>query len=219
MSSFPQIGSQIELVFQTTFSTFTPDQLMKSLKERDYTVTQGTATDRRNPNAPPIIIPAFSKDNISVLFNPAQTQLVFQILNTVDISKILKEVIQPILISLKIIESVIASISFSCTTSVPSVGEPQKNMTNLFKMEFLNSIKNMMEAELKPSSIRLTTEIQPGNDLLQVLLEPLSTNPHDQYFLNISFKTMKEKNFNNFIGRFGSKMIEEIIKEVQGHSV
>lgn len=212
--SIQSVGSNVQIIYQTKFPTFTPDQLMKALKEKEYTPMQGQAADLKNPDAPPITIPAFSKENVNVLYNPNQNQLVVQIINTIDLSRVLQD-LKPILVSLNITEDVMAKITFNCKTSVWSSNEPLKTLTALVNSNFLKGINGIVGHELKVATFRLITEPQPDGDNIQIVLEPLASNLKKQYFFNMAYQTMDMRRFNEFISGFGQNMILSVIKQVQ----
>lgn len=114
--SIQAVGSSIQITYKTKAPTFTPEQLMRALKEKQYVAMQGQATDNRNRAASPIIIPAFSKENVNIFYYPNETLFVVQILNTIDLTNVLKD-LKPILIHLNMTENVMANITFNCRAS------------------------------------------------------------------------------------------------------
>jgi hypothetical protein len=103
------------------------------------------AIDKRNPNAPPIPIPAFSKENVNIFFYPSQNMFVVQVLNTIDITDLLEDP-KPILINLNMTENVIANITFTCKTAIlSSRNEPQENLTSLISSKFLDGVNSMVD--------------------------------------------------------------------------
>jgi hypothetical protein len=215
------VGSSIQITYQTKAATFTPDQLMRALKEREYVATLAQATDKRNPNAPPIPIPAFSKENVNIFFYSDQKMFVVQILNTLDLTSLLED-LKPILVKLNMTESVIAVITFTCRTAIlSSKKDPQKNLTGLINSKFLDGINSQVNQNLKVGSIRFITEMQEGQDQsLELLLEPLDADPKKEHYSFVMvYKTSDMKKFNDFIGKFGQDMISSIVEQVERANV
>ncbi|MFQ5821800.1 MAG: hypothetical protein ACE5I5_17575 [Candidatus Heimdallarchaeota archaeon] len=214
MSQYKAVGSHIQLIFQTKFPTFTPDQFSKALKDKNYIMVQSQISNPQNPQAPPIRVQIFSKENVNVFLVQNKNQIVFQILNTVNLKTIYQE-ISRILLSLNVLADIILNIGFNFTTKSPAKTEPQKNLTSLVKGSFLKGIAESVGTNLRVFSIRLATAFPLGKEGLQVILEPLGTSPRDEYYLNIIYQTTKMDEFNVFVGNFGEDMIQEIIKEVE----
>ena len=214
MSQFLAVGSQINIICQTKFLTFTPDQFMKALREKNFIKVQSQLSDPANPAAPPLSVPMFSKDNVNVIYLQNRRRIVFQILNTVNLKEIYAE-LKKIMLLLNIVSDAIRHISFVCNTRPKARTEPQKNLTSLVKPDLLKGIKKSLGTELAVSSIRLGSSFPLEREGLQVTLEPLGTSPKDQYFLNIAFRTSDMGEFDRFIGSFGESMIREIVKEVE----
>jgi hypothetical protein len=214
MSQFRAVGSHIQLIFQTQFPTFTPDQFSKALKDKNYIMVQSQVSNPQNPQAPPILVQIFSKENVNVFLVQNLNQIVFQILNTVSLETIYQE-ISRILLSLNVLDDIIRNIGFNFTTKSPAKTEPQKNLTSLVKNNFLKGIAKSLGTELGVFSIRLATAFPLEKEGLQVILEPLGASPKDEYYLNVIYQTTKMDDFNDFIGRFGEDMVREIIKEVE----
>lgn len=190
---------------------------MRALRDREYVALQGHATDKRNPNAPPVPIPAFSKENVNIFFYPSQNMFVVQVLNTIDITNLLED-LKPILINLNMTEYVIANITFTCKTAIlSSRNDPQKNLTGLINSKFLDGINSMVDQSLKVGSIRLLTESQYGQDQsLELLLEPLDADPKKEYSFVMVYKTSDMKKFNDFVNnKFGQKMISSIVEQAE----
>jgi hypothetical protein len=214
MSQFRSIGSNIQIVFQTKFPTFTPDQFGKALKDKKYMVVQSQISDPQNPQAPPIAIQVFSKDNVNVFLVQNRNEIVFQVLNTVNLEKIYPE-ISRILISLNVLSDIILGIRFNFTTKSKAKTPPRDNLTSLVKKEFLEGITKSLGKKLEVFTIRLATEFPLGQEGMQVVLEPLATSPKDEYYLNIAYQTKDLNGFNRFVRKFGEEMIQKIITEVE----
>ena len=212
------IGTQVQLVFQTQFLTFTPDQFSKALTERKYLEVRTQIANPLNPQAP-ISVQSFSKENVTVLLPPPippnPNPIVFQILNTINLEQKYKEV-KDILIALNIFPEIISNSSFRCTTRTQSKTNPQDRLTSLVDSTFLKKISKNLSTNLKVFSIRFVTvfplEREGG---CQVIIEPLATNPNKEYYLEIIYVTTKINEFDRFISEFGSDMIQRIMEETE----
>lgn len=213
MSSTSAIGSQVRILYQTNFPTFTPDQVNKILTEKDYISGQSQITNPQDPQIPPRIVPMFSKDNVSIFINQPVNQIGFLILNTIDLKTVYSE-ISTILSSLNIIPEVTSNINFVCITRSKVRHKPQEQMTSLLKKEFLEELSTDFGEKLEVTSIRLSTSFPPDKGL-EIIIEPLLPNPEDHYFININYQTTEWEKFNTFIGRFGEAIIQGIIDEVE----
>lgn len=218
MSAYKTIGSQVQLIFQTRFPTFTADQFGRALKDKNYVISQAQIALPQNPNAP-VIANVFSKGNMNVFISPNANQIFFQLLNTIDPQKMLQDEIMPILLSLNIVDDAIFSISFTCTTTVNAVSEePGNALTSLVKEGFLKEMSSILAMKLGVTSIRLATsfplEAEGG---LQIVVEPLGTSPKKKYYLSIAYITANEKEFTKFINSFGEKMIFDVIERINQH--
>lgn len=213
MASSEAIGSQVRLTFTTKFATFTPAQIENILTRKGFSVGQGRISNALMPQMPSILVPMFSKDDINIYINQPANQISYLILNTVNLEEIYKEVIE-VLSSLNIISDVIANISFSCITRKKAKIDPKKKMTDLINKELLKKMSEDLGFELSVTSLRLAYSF-PFDEGIQVILEPLSTSPIDQYFLNIAYQTLNFNDFNSFIKKFGETMIGKIIEEVE----
>ena len=216
MSNYTRsIGSQIQLVFQAKFPTFTADQFHKSLKNEKYIDVRQAISNPQDPQAAPRTVQMFSKDNVNVFLSSIPNTIVFQILNIVNLKEIYKEITK-ILLSLNIYPDIISRASLNCNTRSVAKTEPKKNLTSLIEKDFLKGISANLGRKLEVSSIRLSTAFPLGiEEGLQVLLEPLGTSPKDEYYLNIIYQTPDIKKFDTFIKKFGDDTIQEIIKEVE----
>jgi len=210
------IGTQVQLVFQTQFLTFTPDQFSKVMKERNYLEIRSHIANPMSPQTP-ISIQSFSKENVTVLLPPAippnPNPIVFQILNTINLGQKYKEV-NDILVSLNIFPEIISNSSFKCTTRTKAETNPQDRLTSLVDSTFLKKISKNISANFKVFSIRFANvfplEREGG---CHVIIEPLATNPDKEYYLEIVYVTTKKSELDKFINEFGSDMIQRIIEE------
>lgn len=211
-------GSQIQLVFQVNVPTFTPDQFNQVLKEKGFLMTPGQGI---NPQGQPMQLQIFSKGDLVIFFapvpqNPTQFQIVFQALNTVSLmvtpsGGILIEDINDILERLNIVEDVVSLISFNCSTREKADIEPAKSLTAGIKPEVLQRITKALGPGLNVTSLRLGTEI-PLKEGMQLILEPLATDPTRHFFVNVIYQTNDMKKFGKFVKEFGEKVIEDIVE-------
>lgn len=214
MSPFKSVGSHVQLVFRTKFPTFTPDQFGKALKERAYSMVQGQVANPQNPQAPPIAVQLYSKGNINVFLLQQLNQIVFEVLNTVNLQPVYEE-IKKLLFSLNIVSDAILITILNCSTRAKTKTEPQKNLTSLVNRGFLEGITKNLGEKLGVFSIRLATTFPLTKEGLQIVLEPLGTSPKNEYYLNITYRTPDMNKLNEFVERFGEDLINEIIGEVE----
>jgi hypothetical protein len=216
MSAFA-IGTQVQLLFQTQFLTFTPDQFGKALKDRSFLEVRSQMPNPANPQMP-ISIQSFSKDNMTVMLLPPnppdQSPIVlFQVLNTINLEQKYKE-IKEILVSLNIYPEIIASSRFKCTTRTKAKTNPKDRLTSLVEPTFLKKMSENLSKELKVFSIRFASDIPLGREGgCQVIIEPLATNPNAEYYVEISYIALDIGEFDKFISEFGSDMIKRIMEE------
>lgn len=208
------IGSQIQLIFRAKFATFTPDQFRKALKDEHYIEVRQAMPNPQNPQAQPVIVHMFSKENVNVFLSPIPNTIIFQVLNVVNLKETYKEITK-ILVSLNIYPEIISRAILNCNTRSKAKTQPQKNLTSLVQKDFLEEISKDLGRKLEVSSIRLSTAFPLGTEGLQVLLEPLGTSPKDEYYLNIIYQTPDKKKFDAFVNKFGDNIIQEIIEEVE----
>lgn len=214
------IGTQVQLVFRTQFLTFTAELFNKVLKEKKYLEVRGQLPNPQIPQGPPISIQTFSKGDVTVLLPPIQppqpNAIVFQILNTLNLESMYKEEVKTILVALNVFPDIVSDATLSCTTRVKAKTKPLDRLTSVVNQTFLGRISKNFTAELKAYSIRLATTFplkEEGG--VQVIVEPLATNPEKEYYLNISYRTAKMNEFDRFISEFGSDMIQRIIEETE----
>lgn len=207
--SLSAIGTNIEFRFNMKFPTFTPDQYKQNLVERKFTLAQRSIQNPQNPQGPPIIVPIFSKGNMNVILGQNMQQIHFQIFNTINLTDVYKD-IKDISVSLSIFDEIIQNAGFNCLSRTKAKNKPQSTLTELTNSNFLNSLEKCFGQKLDVVSLKLATIFPLGMEGLQVIIEPLATSPNDEYFLNIIYQTNDIKQFDNFIQRFGEKMIQEI---------
>lgn len=218
MMSARSVGSQIQLVFLVKFPTFTPDQFNQALKAKDFLMTPSQAI---SPQGQPTQVQIFSKGNLLVFFapnpqNPAQFQIVFQALNTVSLvyaasGGVLLQDIMDILARLNIVEDVVSLITFNCITRAPATIDPMKGLTAGVKPELLEKITKALGSNLNVTSLRLGT-VFPLQKGIQLVLEPLGSDPTKEFFVNVLFQTSDMKEFDKFIKEFGENVINDIIE-------
>lgn len=217
MSALP-IGSQVQLVFRTQFLTFTAELFSKVLKEKEYLEVRGQVPNPHNPQAPPISIQTFSKEDVTIFLPPTQPPspipIVFQMLNTVNVEPRYKEV-NAILLALNIFPDVVSDASFSCTTRTKAKTKPLDRLSSIIDQNFLDRIRKNVSTKLRLASVRLVTDFPLEKEGFQVVIEPLATNPEKEYFLSISYRTTKKSEFDKFVSEFGSDMIQRIIEETE----
>jgi len=211
------MGSQIQLVFQVKFPTFTPDQFNQALKAKDFLLTPSQAI---SPQGQPVQVQMFSKGNLLVFFvpspqNPPQFQIVFQALNTVSLAYapsggVLLQDIMDILKGLNIVEDVVSLITFNCNTRAPATIDPMKGLTTGVKPELLEKITKALGYDLNVTSLRLGT-VFPLREGIQLTVEPLGSDPTKEFYVNVIFQTRDMKEFDKFIKKFGEDIIENII--------
>lgn len=211
------IGTEVRLVFQTQFQTFTPDQFTKTLKERSYLESRSQIQNPANPQAPPTSIPSFSKEDISVLIPPAFPQanptIFFRIINTINLKSIYNGEVNPMLNSLKIFPDLVSQANFRCTTRWPAKTKPLDRLTSLVNKTFIDRISKDFPAPLGIGSLRFTTDPQSEREGCQVIIEPLASNREKEYYLEISYRTTNKNEFDDFIDKFGNTMIQKIMEE------
>lgn len=212
-----KIGSHVTLLFQTKYPTFTPAQFVKTFQELGFTQTKGVANVSANPNAAPVQTNIFSKDNFVVLLNPAENLILFQIINTLDFNEIFDDIVQKILVQLNFSPSVVAILGLDCITQIHEVKSPSDSLTSLVNSKFVVGLtSSVIGNQCDVTSLRFTTR---GSDVsdenLSVTLEPLQSNPTDSYHMTIFYRSKENDKFNEFVKNFGSKMIENIVGEVE----
>jgi|GEM_PF-5094128 len=211
------IGSQVQLVFQTQFLTFTADQFSKALKGNGYLEMRGQIANPQGPQAPPILVQSFSKGDVTVLLPPVQPPslpvIVFQILNTVNLERKYEEV-KKMLLALNIYPEIISDATFRCTTRSKAKASPLVGLTSMVDKTYIDNISKNFDTQLKVGSIRFVTNfpLKQGGGC-QVIIEPLATSVESEYYLEILYKTTKMNQFDKFISEFGSDMIQRIIEE------
>jgi len=221
MMSIKSTGSQITLVYQVKFLTFTPDQFNQVLKEKGFTMTPSQVT---NPLGQIAQIQLFSKGNLVVFFaqnpqNPTQTQIIFQALNTVSLTSALSggtspnQNIMDILMGLNIVEDVVSQVAFNCTTRVAVELDPTKILTSGIRPALLEKITKALGSSLNVTSLRLGTA-HPLQKGMQLTLEPLVSNPTKELFVNVVFQTSDMAEFNEFIRGFGEDAIRSTIEAI-----
>jgi hypothetical protein len=209
--SIPAIGTQVELVFQTQFVTFTPEQFMRALKDRNYMEIRGQIADSHGQ---PISIQTFSKGDTTVFLPSASlpSPIVFRIINTVSLESRYKEV-NDLLVAMNIYPNIISTASFTCMTKAKAKTHPVDKLTSIVDKTFVDRISKNLGTEMKVISVRLGTSFpmkQEGG--YEVTIEPLMTNAEEEYFVSIVFRTHKMDEFSKFIDQFGSNMIQKIIE-------
>jgi hypothetical protein len=214
------MGSQIQVVFQVNFPTFTPDQFNQVLKEKGFLLTSSQMV---NPQGQAVQMQMFSKGNLIVFFapvpqNPSQFQVVFQALNTVSLAVapsggVLIQDIRDILKGLNIVEDVISLIAFNCTTRETVKIDPAKGLTAGIKPKLLQKIAGALGTDLNVTSLRLGTSL-PLLKGTQIILEPLISDPTKQFYINVIFQTNDMKEFDTFIKGFGEELILSITEAI-----
>ncbi len=213
MTSFGAVGTQIQLMFQTKFPTFTPEQFSRAMTEREFILVRGKVPNPENPQGPLETVQLFSKGNVNVYLGGGLNQVHFQILNMLNLNDVYIDV-KKILLDLNVISNVISNIGFLCVTTCLSPTKPQDNLTALMNSSFLESMSRALGVEVGISSIRLATTFPLEKNGVQMLIEPLGTSPEDHFYLNIIYRSSNMDIFNVFIEQFGRTMIQEIIEEV-----
>lgn len=223
--SVKSIGSRIQLAYQVNFPTFTPDQFTKVLKEKGFQMTPSQAI---TPQGQPTQLNLFSKGNLIIFFapspqNPTQRQIIFQVLNRVNLKSLNgdtspNEDISSILLGLNIREDVVSTITFTCTTRADAIIDPMKGLTNGIKPELLKKINEAFSTKLNVTSLRLGTtspsNLKEGKGFTQLILEPLGNDPTKQFFVNVTFQTSDMKKFDDFINGFGEDVILSMIEAI-----
>ncbi len=213
MTSFGAVGTQIQLMFQTKFPTFTPEQFSPAMTEREFILVRGKVPNPENPQGPLETVQLFSKENVNVYLGGGLNQVHFQILNMLNLNDVYIDV-KKILLDLNVISNVISNIGFLCVTTCLSPTKPQDNLTALMNSSFLADMSRALGVEVVISSIRLATTFPLEKNGVQMLIEPLGTSPEDHFYLNIIYQSSNMDIFNVFIEKFGRTMIQEIIEEV-----
>lgn len=211
------VGSQIQLVFQVDYATFTPDQFNQTLKEKGFQITPVQAIGPQGQATP---IQTFSKGNLIIFFvmnplNPSQIQIVFRVLNTVSLMSgprggMLMQDIKDILAGFNVVEDVISLVSFNCITKAVATFDPTKGLTAGVKPALLKKTTKALGANLKVTSLRLGTDF-PLQTGMQLTLEPLSSDPTKQFFINVVYQTKDMKELDTFIRGFGENTIQDIV--------
>jgi len=207
-----EVGTQIQLQFQTIYPTFTPDVFNKTLQGRSYSMVQ--AQSNPSPQQPPVAIQLFSKDNVSVYYLQGNNQLVFGIMNTLSLDTPIEEIKQ-VLIPLNIVPEAISSIVFQCATNVGSSG-PEESLSRLLKESMLTKVREVLDSETAVSSIRFGTVIDGGGkDGIQIVIEPLKTSPSTHYNIRVVFRTADMTRFDDFISRFNQDLLGSLVQVVE----
>lgn len=215
MSVFGAIGTQVLLVFQTKFPTFTHDQFSNALKERKFSVAPAQIPNLQDPKLGFRSVHLFSKGNVSIFLDLSQHRINFQILNMVDLSEIYED-IKSILLALNVTSNIVSNIVFNCTTSIRTDVKPQEKLTTLVDSKLLKTITDGLGVGFDVISIRLATEFPLGREGSQIIIEPLGSFPDDHYYLNFLYQTTDMNKFNEFISDFGKDTIQMILNAVEG---
>jgi len=206
--------------------TFTPDQFTKVLKEKGFKMTVSPAV---TPQGQPAQLSLFSKENLIIFFstnpqNPTQVNIIFQVLNTINIKSALNggtspnDDIRSILMGSNIEEDVVSTITFSCTTRQNAIIDPMKGLTDAIKPKLLEQINKALRSKLNLISLQLGTTIpvnlMEGKDSIQLVLEPLGTDPTKKFFVSLTFQTRNMRKFDEFINGFGEDVIRSVIEAI-----
>jgi len=209
------VGSQVSLLFQSKFATFTPAQFVKTFQEQGFIQTRGNANISANPMAQPVLTNIFSKDDLIVLFNPNENIIIFQILNTLDFNDIYEKEIQKILVNLNFNPSSVGMLGIDSSIQVHEVKPPIDSITSLTNKKFVESMKDLgIGEEVNITSLRFNTK-GTDKESLSVAIEPLLSNPTGSYHVMVVYRTKENDKFNEFVTKFGTKMIEKIINGVE----
>lgn len=217
------VGSQIQLVYQVRFLTFTPDQFTQVLKSKGF----GAAlTQMTNPQGQIIQLPLYSKGNLIVFFvqvpqtpPPPQIQIIFQALNTVSLASAVSGGSSPnqdivdILMGLNVVEDVISQATLTCTTRAQSKTDPTKCLTDDIKPELLDKVKKTLGSDLNVTLLRLGTAF-PLQKGVELILQPLPSDPTKEFSVNVIYQTSDMREFEDFISEFGEDKIQSIIEAI-----
>jgi len=206
------IGTQVELVFRSQFVTFTADQFNNALKDKSYLFAPGQISDPTNPQKR-FPIQTFSKGDMTVFLAPDNPPpIVFRIINTLNLESKYKEV-KEVLNSLNMYSNIISEATFMCTTKALASSEPQERLTKMVDTAFVKKISENFGAEMRVFSIKLGSTFPITQEGCQLIIEPLMTNPENEYFLNITYRTRSISDFDKFVSEFGTDLIQRIIEE------
>ncbi|MGI0056969.1 MAG: hypothetical protein ACREAK_06295 [Nitrosarchaeum sp.] len=211
--SIQNVGSNVNLLFQSKSLTFTPDQFNKIFQELGFTATQGPANISQNPNALPVKAVFFSKNNLMVFYNPVESLVMFQVINTLNFVEIYEKNIKPILSSLNFVPEIVSMMGLECNTQIISDKSPILSLTSLLKKEFVDGMNTKIGVDnLKAFTIRLIGG-EENIESINIAIEPLATAKDKVYHFSMIYRTLDNSKFNQFVNRFGEEMIKEIVKE------
>lgn len=213
--SVNSVGSNVKLMFKSKYMTFTPSQFNVTFKELNYLASQGPQVQSNMPNIPPVTTTLFSKENLVVVYNPLDATLIFQILNTINFHSIYEKEIKPILIRLNLVEQAVSIRSLECTTQIHVEQNPINMINSLVEEKFVQDMTEIVGVDsLKVATIRINTSFPFVDEGLQIIMEPLLTDPEGTIYLHIVFRTQETSKFNEFVNKFGTEMLERMVKEV-----
>lgn len=224
MMSSRSVGSQVQLVYQVRFLTFTPDQFTQVLKSKGFGVT---LTQMTNPQGQTIQLPLYSKGNLIVFFvqvpqipPPPQIQIIFQALNTVSLASAVSGGSSPnqdivdILMGLNVVEDVISQATLTCTTRAQSKINPTKCLTDNIKPELLDKVKKTLGSNMNVTLLRLGTAF-PLQKGVELVLQPLPSDPTKEFSVTVIYQTSDMREFEDFISEFVEDKIQSIIEAIE----
>lgn len=213
--SVNSVGSNVTLMFKSKYITFTPSQFNTTFKELNYLQSQGPLVPSNIPNTPPVPTTLYSKENLVVIYNPIEALLIFQILNTVDFQPIYEKEVIPILIRLNLVENAVSTRTLECATQIRVENNPMDSINSLVEKKFMDGLTSIFGMEpLKAITLRINTAFPFADEGLQILIEPLVSDPTGTFYMHIVFRTLETSKFNNFVSRFGTNMLEKIVEEI-----
>ncbi|MEX0655973.1 MAG: hypothetical protein WD154_00290 [Nitrosopumilaceae archaeon] len=213
MSLIGHKSSTTILTLQTKNPTYTPEIFDRAIKELGYMASQANASISANPLAPPVPTIIYSKGNLMVLTNYGENLIRFIIINTLDINQLRSE-INSVLEKLQVGANSIHITELVCRTEVPTSSSPVKTLTSLVNS---NSLQKMSEILHVPKMEVLTMSFSNANwqnGEFRITIEPLASDPDNQFWLIIGYRTRSLLEFDKLVQTFNTQMVENIISTI-----
>ena len=203
-----EVGSTTIVSFQTKYPTFSPVDLEKTMAQFEF--QRGAVPMTQAGGQTEQIF--YSKDNTTIDVDWQNQILNFRFFNKINIVSV-QDIINKILLQLKIDPSSISLMGVDCRTMAHDIGIPSDNLTSLISKESKSRLAKIYSGEPAVFSVVLMNK-NPQEEDLQIRIEPLLSNPQESFFIHLNYRTKIHEKFDAFIVKFGENLIKDIAESV-----
>lgn len=203
MVNVSEVGASCDIGIQGKYPLFSDTQFSQLMQDANYE----RKIDAQNNNQV-----YYQKEDTIIFNNAKQNTITLRLRNTISLQTKYSDFSQ-LLAKLSFKPENISVLGGHFKTFITDNGDPQEFLNHILNPNVQSSLADKLH--IKPGIISVVIANTDVSEVdMQIRMEPLATNPTESLYIEVIFRTVKYKEFNEFIGKFGADFIKEVLQTI-----